>query len=509
MGNIPRFVLVIALFSVCSFAEELGKNKLSIAAYSVPAHGHFSPMLTLIKALKEEGHHITFLSSEYIESKVSGKVDAFYSTGIKSEEELITEALGEYKEGIELFDLPIVLKEKERESLSYLIPLFKDLEKQGKLPDIILVDFMSFAGFDIADLFNIPCIVTIPGNFGPGMYTPSWYPSSENGLNLSKRIMGMLMSPMQSVMLYVFYRNSNEVRSEFNIPPWDKFDTSMFTGKITFQFAFPPLLEPGITLAGTYHHLGLPFIPKEDTSLTGDLDNWVKSHKDKKTIYISFGTMVNPTDEFLEFLLHQIRICKDYNFIWSLKDNLIRNNFELFEDANKEEHILILNWVDQISLLDHVDLFITHGGYNSITESVYHAVPMICIPFQMEQMMNCQRIQQLDIGISLDFASREELHPIFKKILSNENSTRNAQMLSEYSKVYSQHGLKSSVEIVELIHQYGEHHLLPLDYKYPFYARFNWDIFLFQIIFSIIFGMLFYKCCCTRKPKSNNKLKKD
>ena len=82
--------------------------------------------------------------------------------------------------------------------------------------------------------------------------------------------------------------------------------------------------------------------------------------------------------------------------------------------------------------------------------------------------MNCQRIQQLDIGISLDFASREELHPIFKKILSNENSTRNAQMLSEYSKVYSQHGLKSSVEIVELIHQYGEHHLLPLDYKYPF-----------------------------------------
>jgi len=126
----------------------------------------------------------------------------------------------------------------------------------------------------------------------------------------------------------------------------------------------------------------------------------------------------------------------------------------------------------------------------------------------MEQMINCQRIQQLDIGISLDFAAREELNPIFKKLLSNENSLRNTQMLSGYSKVYSQHGLQSAVEIIELIHQYGEHHLLPLDYKYPFYARFNWDFFLLQIIFSMILGMLFYKCCCIRKSKSN-KIKKD
>jgi glucuronosyltransferase len=48
-------------------------------------------------------------------------------------------------------------------------------------------------------------------------------------------------------------------------------------------------------------------------------------------------------------------------------------------------------------------LFITHGGFGSTTEAVFHGVPTVGIPIFSDQEMNMKEMEAVGIGISLDF----------------------------------------------------------------------------------------------------------
>lgn len=66
------------------------------------------------------------------------------------------------------------------------------------------------------------------------------------------------------------------------------------------------------------------------------------------------------------------------------------------------ENFRVEQYVPQLSVLEQSDLFITHGGMNSISESVMYGVPMIVVPNTIEQAINAARIEKLQAGLYLD-----------------------------------------------------------------------------------------------------------
>jgi MGT family glycosyltransferase len=58
--------------------------------------------------------------------------------------------------------------------------------------------------------------------------------------------------------------------------------------------------------------------------------------------------------------------------------------------------------VRQTAILPQVDLFITHGGLNSVMESLSFGVPMIVIPSIKEQVLTAERVGALGCGLVLD-----------------------------------------------------------------------------------------------------------
>lgn len=68
-------------------------------------------------------------------------------------------------------------------------------------------------------------------------------------------------------------------------------------------------------------------------------------------------------------------------------------------------------FVPQTAVLKVVDLVITHGGNNTVTETMFYGKPMIALPIFGDQPENSQRIQEKGFGRRLDvyYVDEEEL----------------------------------------------------------------------------------------------------
>ncbi len=114
-------------------------------------------------------------------------------------------------------------------------------------------------------------------------------------------------------------------------------------------------------------------------------------------IYISLGTIVNNAAAFYKkciraFEHEKVQVIMSIGRLVS-KDSLrkIPDNFSIYP------------FVPQLEVLENTDIFITHGGMNSVTESLYYGIPMIVIPFMTDQPLNAKRIEELNLGKKIEY----------------------------------------------------------------------------------------------------------
>jgi MGT family glycosyltransferase len=110
-------------------------------------------------------------------------------------------------------------------------------------------------------------------------------------------------------------------------------------------------------------------------------------------IYLSLGSL-GSADVALMKRLVDVLGKTPHRFIVSKGPQ--HDEFELAENMVGAE------FLPQTTIINQVDLVITHGGNNTTTESLHFGKPMIVLPLFWDQYDNAQRIHELGFGIRLD-----------------------------------------------------------------------------------------------------------
>ena len=117
----------------------------------------------------------------------------------------------------------------------------------------------------------------------------------------------------------------------------------------------------------------------------------------KPLIYISLGTVIKGGAKFFNSCIDGFKD-ENVNVIISVGEK-----FNIKKLKNIPENIHIYPYLPQTKVLEKADLFITHGGMNSVSEAMVCGVPMVVIPFSADQPVNARMVEKLGIGKTLDF----------------------------------------------------------------------------------------------------------
>jgi MGT family glycosyltransferase len=105
--------------------------------------------------------------------------------------------------------------------------------------------------------------------------------------------------------------------------------------------------------------------------------------------------------------------------------------------------------VPQTSILSEVDLVITHGGNNTVTEALHFGKPMVVLPLFWDQYDNAQRMDELGFGVRLatyDFVD-DELVTAVDGLLEDEVLRASLDALGE--RIRDQDGARRAADLIE------------------------------------------------------------
>ena len=157
-------------------------------------------------------------------------------------------------------------------------------------------------------------------------------------------------------------------------------------------------------------------------------------------IYLSLGSLGSADVELMRGLVASLADAP-YRVIVSKGPQA--DEFELAPNMAGAE------FLPQTSILPQVDLVITHGGNNTVTESLFFGKPTVILPLFWDQYDNAQRLHETGFGIRLDTYrhSREELTAAIDRLLADAELAQRLEATS--SRLQAARGTERAADLIE------------------------------------------------------------
>ena len=367
-----------------------------IVFFCIPAHGHTNPTLGVVRELTARGHEVVYYSYELFREKIEAAGARFAACdGFDAEMRLSPEEASRLGSDLALSTRVLV-------DTTLALDDVVCAEMQRLKPDCIVADSMAVWGKAVALKLGIPFVSST-----------TTFAFNKHSAKIMKQSVGQLLS-----MIFAMPKIQKDIRrlqdkgypvkSVLDIIQNDEnTDTIVYTSP-----QFQPCAE---TFSEEYAFVGPSIRPAVET---------VEKTREK-LVYISMGTVNNA---LLPLYRSSIQAFQDapYQVILSVGDQVSLDSF-----GTLPEHISVHPSVDQIAVLQKADVFLSHCGMNSVSESLYHGVPLVMLPKTTEQSGVAARVAQLGAGLLLTKTSPETIREAVETVLRDHSYREKAAKIAE------------------------------------------------------------------------------
>ncbi len=363
--------------------------------FSIPAHGHTNPMLPVAKELVDRGNAVRFYSFDEFKEKIK-KTGAEF---ISCDEFSFKLNASEEKRLKEVSTTEMTLQDIR---LTIKLDPFLDKEFKTFKPDVVFTDSVCFWGKLNALKHNVPMVVSTT-TFAFNQMSSQYLKHSFK--ELSDMIFGIskISKELKSLRSYGY-----DVKNPLMLVQNDnKTDSVVYTSK-----NFQPFAE---SFSGHYAFVG----PSVFSEAIPDKE------KSRPLVYISMGTVINDRPQFYKKCINALGN-QDLDVIVSCGKTLNIESLGTIPD-----NIKVFLYVNQLDILSKADVFISHCGMNSISESLYMATPVVLYPQTAEQKAVARRVTEIGAGTMLHDKSEDDIKSAVFEILNNNAYKESAKICSE------------------------------------------------------------------------------
>jgi zeaxanthin glucosyltransferase len=414
---------------------------MKIGFVSMPVAGHLNPMTALARRLQSRGHEVVFIGFPDVEpfARAAGLDFVPYC-----EKEFPAGSIAElYRPVSKLHGLEVTrwtTRERSGEIFRAASEHLPQKLAETGVKALVIDTIHSFLqlvpmslGMPFAQVWNILHIdlsgATPPCFFSwPHETTPRALARNAEGVKTALEI----FAPVRQVA--VEYAGKVGLSIDWSNPTAIMSKLAVIT-QTPKEFDFPGIPWPAqFQYAGPLHDSeGRRRIPFPWEKLTS-----------QRFIYASLGTLVNGMEYVYKTILQAVGKFPDIQVALSVGKNVHLNSV-----GPIPSNVIVVHTAPQLDLLKRAALCITHGGLNTVLESLGQGVPMVAIPIGFDQPGVAARIAHHGVGefVEVENLTVDRLHGLIQKVLETPGYREKAHY---FRRVITQaRGLDMAADVLE------------------------------------------------------------
>jgi MGT family glycosyltransferase len=389
----------------------------TIAFFPEGAYGPTNNCVGIGDVLCRRGHRVVFI----VEESFAGTLDA---QGFEERLMRLTpppledEVPGQFWKDFIRDTAPVFRQPTIEQLAGFIAPTFQALVDGSKYVDARLHEIIGELDPDVIVEDNVVAFAALPASGRPWARLVSCNPTEIRDPDVPPVFSGYPVDDRSQWSVYWdAYRDAHaELHADFSAfceergaPPLPELEF-MFASPWLNMTIYPdevdyPRARP---LPATWHNLQASV---RATDAPYELPDSLRG--EGPLLYLSLGSLGSADVELMRTLVAELAD-RPYRVIVSKGPQ-----HDLFELA---PNMAGAEFLPQTSILPQVDLVITHGGNNTVTESLSFGKPMVVLPLFWDQYDNAQRVHDTGFGVRLDTYghTREQLTAAIDTLLADE-----------------------------------------------------------------------------------------
>ncbi len=361
----------------------------------LPLHGHTNPSLPLVRALVERGEEVIYFSNAAFAARIedTGATYRPYRNAFLAD-------LTNWPQ--QTHEISWLLMRTTAEVLARELDVFR-----AEKPDYLIVDSVAPWGQWTGQVLGLPVVTSIT------TFAVNRHVLAQAGARGTRpKSLRLTLSKLRQLARAAWLRR--KVRREYRVKGTGLMGMIFGHSDLNIVYTSRDFQPCAGTFDDRFQFIGPTIGDRPETSdLTWD------EPSPSDLVYVSLGTIFNADPVFYRNCFEAFRGEK-VRVIMS-----VGRSVDPASLGTPPDNVVVRAHVPQLEVLRRASAFVSHGGMNSVSESLYFGVPLVCVPQMGEQEIVARQVEALGAGVHLakDEATADRIRELVARLL-NDGSFR-------------------------------------------------------------------------------------